>query len=269
MAPKVGGGYLRAMFVDTHTHLYHHRFDDDREAMVRRAIDSGVKRLYLPNIDESSIDGMHEMVRDWPGVCFPMMGLHPCSVTTDSDDLLQRMKGLLLSGDYVAVGEIGIDLYWDKSTLPEQQKAFREQVRWAKELGLPIVIHCRDSFNEVFEIVSEENGDDLTGVFHCFTGSGSEAQKVKSLGGFFMGIGGVATFKNGGLAETLPEIGLEHMVLETDSPYLAPVPYRGKRNESSYVALVAEKISSVLNIKLEEVARITTHNANILFSYDG
>lgn len=179
------------------------------------------------------------------------------------------MRERLSSGDYVAVGEIGIDLYWDKSTLPEQQKAFREQINWAKELKMPIVIHCRDSFNEVFEIVSEMNGDDLTGVFHCFTGSASEAQKIKSLGGFFMGIGGVATFKNGGLAETLPDIGLDYMVLETDSPYLAPVPYRGKRNESSYVPEIAEKISSVLNISVEEVAHVTTRNANILFSYDG
>jgi TatD DNase family protein len=256
------------MFIDTHTHLYHQRFDDDRVEMVNRALDSGVERLYLPNIDADSIDSMGAMVKQWPNVCFQMMGLHPCSVEKDSQAVLQRMRELLDSGNYIAVGEIGIDLYWDKSLLTEQQDAFRLQVRWAKELGLPIVIHCRESFQEVFAIVAEENAEELTGVFHCFTGTPQEAEMVKSLGGFYLGIGGVVTFKNGGLAESLPEIGLAHCVLETDSPFLAPVPNRGKRNESSYVPLIAEKVAEVLGVSVEEVGRVTSSNANQLFGYE-
>lgn len=255
------------MFIDTHAHLYHQRFDNDRREMVQRALDAGVERLYLPNIDEGSIDSMQSMVNEWPGVCYQMMGLHPCSVETESGPLLQRMHDLLRSGGYCAVGEIGIDLYWDRSLLKEQQEAFRTQVQWAKELALPIVIHCRDSFEEVFQIVLDENSEQLSGVFHCFTGTAAQAEQVIGLGDFYLGIGGVVTFKNGGLAEQMPSIGLEHCVLETDSPFLAPVPHRGKRNESAYVALVAEKLAELMNTSVEEVGKITSMNANKLFKH--
>jgi len=267
LAPKVSGSYLRQMFIDTHAHLYHQRFDGDRNEMVQRALDAGVQRLYLPNIDEASIDTMHALVAAFPKACFPMMGLHPCSVEKNSTVLLDKMRTLLDSGDYCAVGEIGIDLYWDKSLLKEQQDAFRLQIGWAKELKLPIVIHCRESFDEVFAIVQEENAPELTGVFHCFTGSAEEALKVKNLGGFYLGIGGVVTFKNGGLVETLPEIGLDRLVLETDAPFLAPVPHRGKRNESGYIPVIAQKVADALQTSLAEVQQVTTMNALSLFQH--
>lgn len=255
----------RPMFVDTHAHLYHERFSDDREAMLSRALEAGVTRLFLPNIDAGSIAAMHALVAAHPDRCFPMMGLHPCSVGEDNGAAMEQVERLLSAGGYCAVGEIGIDLYWDRTYLEQQRDVFRRHVRWAKELDLPIVIHCRQSFDEVIAIVEEENDDRLRGVFHCFTGTPEEARRVVALGGFFLGIGGVVTYPKGGLFETMREVGAEHCVLETDAPYLAPVPFRGKRNESAYIPHIAAKLAEATGHDMEAIARITTTNAATLF----
>lgn len=254
------------MFIDTHAHLYHKQFESDCEEMLTRAVDAGVKKLFLPNIDHESIEGMHALCDAHPDLCFPMMGLHPCSVGADSAKDLAEVERLLAQGRYFAVGEIGIDLYWDKAFLAQQQEAFRQQVRWAKELALPIVIHCRESFQEVFSIVEEENDASLRGVFHCFTGTPEQARMIVELGGFKLGIGGVITYPKSGLAQTMKEVGAEHCVLETDAPYLAPVPYRGKRNESGYIPLVAHVLAEATERSLDDIARITTANAEQLFA---
>jgi TatD DNase family protein len=253
------------MFIDTHAHLYSKQFDGDREAMLQRALDAGVTKLFLPNIDHDSIADMHALVDAHPGVCIPMMGLHPCHVGDDVATALAEVEQLVRSGSYCAVGEIGIDLYWDKTFLAEQQEAFRQQVRWAKELDLPIAIHCRQSFAETIAIVEEENVADLRGVFHCFTGTPEEAQRIIALGDFFLGIGGVVTYPKGGLFETMQVVGPEHCVLETDAPYLAPVPFRGKRNESSHIPHIAARLADATGRTVEEIARITTTNAETLF----
>ncbi len=254
------------MFVDTHAHLYGKQFDGDREAMVQRALDAGVTKLFLPNIDHESIAPMHALVDAYPDVCVPMMGLHPCHVEADPSNALEEVERLLRTRDYCAVGEIGIDLYWDRTFLAQQQESFRQQVRWAKELRLPIAIHCRQSFAETIAIVEEENDDTLRGVFHCFTGTAQEADRVLALGDFYLGIGGVITYPKGGLAETMAVVGPEYCVLETDAPYLAPVPFRGKRNESAYIPYIAAKLAEVTGRSVEEIARITTTNANALFA---
>lgn len=253
------------MFIDTHAHLYHKQFDSDREAMLQRALDAGVTKLFLPNIDLESEAGMHALANAHPTICFPMMGLHPCSVGEDNSADMARIEKQLRKGGYCAVGEIGIDLHWDKTWLVQQQQVFRQHVRWAKELDLPIVIHCRESFAETIAIVEEENGPELHGVFHCFTGSAQDAERIRALGDFYLGIGGVITFPRGGLFETMQVVGAEHCVLETDAPYLAPVPYRGKRNESSYIPYVAAKLAEATRHSVEEIARITTTNAEKLF----
>lgn len=233
--------------------------------MLKRALDAGVTKLFLPNIDADSEAGMHALVQAHPGVCFPMMGLHPCSVGEDNSDDLARIEAHLRKGGYCAVGEIGIDLHWDKTWLLQQQHVFRQHVRWAKELDLPIVIHCRESFEETIAIVEEENGPELRGVFHCFTGRVQDAERIKALGDFYLGIGGVITFPRGGLFETMQAIGAEQCVLETDAPFLAPVPHRGKRNESSYIPLVAAKLAEATGHSVETIAQLTTANAEKLF----
>lgn len=253
------------MFVDTHAHLYHRQFDADREALLQRAAEAGVSRFYLPNIDLESIDAMHALAEAHPGSCFPMMGLHPCSVGDDNQAALQHLEQLLAERRYVAVGEIGIDLYWDKTHIAQQREVFRTQVRWAKQLALPIVIHCRESFQEVISIVEEENDHVLRGVFHCFTGTEEEARRVIALGGFKLGIGGVITYPKGGLFETMAKVGVDHCVLETDAPYLAPVPFRGKRNESAYIPHIAARLAGAVGLSVDDVARITTSNAMALF----
>lgn len=258
--------YFAPMFIDTHAHLYHPRFDGDREEMLQRAADAGVTKLFLPNVDHDSIEGMDTMAAAHPDRCFAMMGLHPCSVVEKNDEAMEEVERLLRTGSYCAVGEIGIDLYWDKTWLKQQQDVFRQHILWAKELALPIAIHCRESFNEVIEIVEAENDDRLRGVFHCFTGTPEHARRVIALGGFYLGIGGVVTYPNGGLFETMREIGPDHCVLETDAPYLSPVPFRGKRNESSYVPHIAAKLAEATNQSMEEIARITTANAEQLFN---
>jgi TatD DNase family protein len=253
------------MLIDTHTHLYSAQFDEDRDQMMTRALNQGVAKFLLPNIDLESVSGMYELVERYPGVCYPMMGLHPCSVAENWEEQLHAIRKAFEGKTYVAIGEIGIDLYWDKTTLPFQIAAFRAQVNWAKELNLPIVIHARDSFSELFEQLDELNDTSLTGVFHCFTGSAEDAKKILDYGGFKLGIGGVVTFKKSGLDDVLKNIPLDALILETDSPYLAPSPHRGKRNESAYVRLVAEKLSAIYGCSVAEVEASTTDTALNLF----
>jgi TatD DNase family protein len=253
------------MLIDSHTHLYSDQFDEDRDNVIQSAINNGVEKLLLPNIDLESIEGMHQLVKDYPNVCYPMMGLHPCSVGTDYKEVLSKMKSLLDANKYIAVGEIGMDLYWDKTFINQQADALKIQIEWAKEMNLPIVIHVRDAFDEIFEVIDAINDDSLTGVFHCFTGDLNQANKVLNYGGFKLGLGGVLTFKNSGLDKVVSEIEMKHLVLETDSPYLAPTPHRGKRNESNYVNLVADKLSDIKSISVDEVAKITSQNAIEIF----
>jgi len=253
------------MFIDTHTHLFSDAFDEDRNSVVQRAIDTGVEICLLPNIDIDTIDAMNELAKSFPNNCFPMMGLHPGSVDENWESKLEVIKKHLFSEKYVAVGEIGMDLYWDKTHIEAQRQAFRMQVEWAKELRLPIAIHAREAFQEIYEIIDELNDDRLTGVFHCFTGTEEDANKILSYGGFKLGIGGVLTYKNGRVDEALKNVGLEHLILETDSPYLPPVPHRGKRNESSYLLHIAEKLADVYNVTLKEIEEKTSQNARELF----
>lgn len=253
------------MLVDTHTHIYLNQFDEDREAMMQRAKENGVEKFYLPNIDSESIDEMLKLEAEYPDTCIAMMGLHPCSVKPENyKEELAIVKKWLEEREFCAVGEIGIDLHWDTSTFEIQKEAFRTQINWAKELELPIVIHSRKSTQEVIDVLKEEKDDKLRGIFHCFGGTVEEAKSIIDLG-FYLGIGGVLTFKRAGLDKTMEEVSLENVVLETDSPYLAPTPFRGKRNESGYVKLVAEKLAAIKNISLEEVGRITSNNASKIF----
>ena len=253
------------MLIDTHTHLYLEQFDQDRDQVIQNAMDAGIEKLFLPNIDVNSIAGMLSLVEHYPNVCYPMMGLHPCSVEAGFEIELQKIYDALSNQAIIAIGEIGIDLFWDKTILPLQREAFRIQVQWAKDMNLPIVIHARDSYNELFEELNVLNDERLSGVFHCFTGSLQQAEKILSYGNFYLGIGGVSTFKNSGLNTFLPQVPLDRIILETDSPYLAPVPHRGKRNESAYTASVAQHLSHLLNKSLNEIASITTQNALNLF----
>ncbi|RYJ41379.1 TatD-related DNase [Flavobacterium beibuense] len=252
------------ILTDTHTHLYSEEFSDDRDQMIQRAFDAGVKRLFVPSIDSSYTQAMYDLEAKYPENVFLMMGLHPTYVKENYEEELAHVERELAKRKFAAVGEIGIDLYWDKSTLKQQQYAFKHQIQLAKKYNLPINIHCRDAFDEVFEVLESEKGDDLFGIFHCFTGDFEQAQKAISYN-MKLGIGGVATFKNGKIDQFLNEIPLEHIVLETDSPYLAPVPHRGKRNESSYTLLVAQKLALIYNLPVEEIARITTQNAVNVF----
>ncbi len=253
------------MLIDTHSHIYLPQFEEDREAMIQRALDLGVTKILLPNINLESIPMMDALYAQFPNVCYPMMGLHPCDVKENWKEVLSEMEMLLQSKKYYAVGETGIDLYWDKTTLPEQIAAFGVQVEWAKKYQLPLVIHARESFNEIFEVLDRLNDERLRGVFHCFTGSVEQAQKVMSYRGFMMGIGGVLTYEKSGLDNVVAEIPMEYLLLETDSPYLTPKPFRGKRNESAYTRYVAEKLAQVKNLSLQEVGTITSANAEKMF----
>ena len=251
-------------FIDTHTHLFSSRFENDRHQVVQKAIELGVNKMLLPNINSETVKAMHQLCQDFPQHCFPMMGLHPCDVKDNYEQELKIVKSHLNKGNFIAVGEIGIDLYWDKSTLDIQKKAFRQQLIWAKEYDLPVAIHVRKSFEAIFEVVEEVNDQNLRGVFHCFTGNKEQGQKAIDMG-FMLGIGGVVTFKNSGLDKTLKELRLDKILLETDSPYLAPTPHRGQRNESSYITLIAQKLAEIYGLKIEEVAKVTTQNAKTLF----
>lgn len=254
------------MFVDSHTHLFSEKFEGEKEQVVERAISEGVRCMLLPNISFSTIESMMSLSQKFPNNCLPMLGLHPCDVKEDYLAELEKMKPLFSKYRFYGVGETGIDLHWDKSTLEIQKKALKIQVEWAKEFKLPIIIHARESYDELFEVFDEVNDDSLTGVFHCFTGTEEQAQRIINYGGFKLGIGGVVTFKNSGLGETLEHIDLNHLLLETDSPYLAPHPLRGKRNESSYLIYVASKLAEVYNLNIEEIARVTTQSAMELFN---
>jgi TatD DNase family protein len=266
MIIKKGFYYLRSMILtDTHTHLYANQFDDDRNEMIARCFSDNITRLFLPNIDKTSVKGMMELANQYPLNCFPMIGIHPCSVNEYWKKELEEYKELLKKEKFYAIGEIGIDLYWDKTTQEIQEEAFEAQVILAKELKLPIVIHARDSFDEIFTLIDKHNDENLNGIFHCFNGTIEQAQKIISYGGFKIGIGGVVTFKNGGMDKVVQEISLEHLVLETDSPYLAPHPYRGKRNESSYLKVIADKIAELHEVSIKKVAEITTQNSKIVF----
>ena len=253
-------------FIDTHSHLYSSQFNEDRTLVVRNAIDVGVDNILLPNISSKYTKGMLDLCAEFPENCFPMIGLHPCDVSEENyKHEIAHVEEELETGKYIAVGEIGLDLHWDKSTLEIQKKAFIHQIELAKKYKLPIAIHVRDSFNEAIEIIEELNDKNLRGVFHCFTGNIEDAQRVINLGGFYLGIGGVLTFKNSGLDKTIVKIDLQHLILETDAPYLAPTPFRGKRNESKYIINIAEKLADVQKINIKEVAEITTENAKKLF----
>jgi TatD DNase family protein len=250
--------------IDTHAHLYSRKFDTDRAAMIERAIERGVEEFFLPNIDSGSIDGMLALEAAYPDRCFAMMGLHPCSVQENYEEELAIVRSWLDKRHFCAVGEIGIDLYWDKTTLSIQEIAFKTQIDWALEFDLPIVIHARESTEEILAILEEVRSDRLRGIFHCFTGDLPQAERAIALG-FHLGLGGVLTFKNSGLDKTIADIDLKHLVLETDAPYLSPLPYRGKRNESAYVYYVAEKLAEVKSLPLEEIAKITSANAEKIF----
>ena len=253
-------------FIDTHSHLYSEQFDKDRSKVITDAISVGVDTILLPNISRNSTKGMLDLCSEFPNNCFPMMGLHPCDVTEENYDAeIAHVKKQLAIENYIGVGEIGLDLYWNKTTLEIQKKAFIYQVELAKKYHLPIAIHVRDSFNEAIEIIESLNDKTLRGVFHCFTGDIKDAKRVINLEGFYLGIGGVLTFKNSGLDKTIAEIDLKNLILETDAPYLAPTPFRGKRNESKYIINIAKKIAEAHNISIEKVAEITTKNAKTLF----
>jgi TatD DNase family protein len=252
-------------FIDTHTHFYLDEFNFDRDKSVERARSAGVEIFLLPNIDRLSVDPLLKLADIYPDNCLPMIGLHPTSVKENFENELQIVESHLSSRNFYAIGEIGIDLYWDKTFLEQQQTAFRYQLKLAKASNLPVAIHMRNSFEQTFSIVREEADGNLHGVFHCFPGNIHQAKQVTDLG-FFLGIGGVVTFKNSGLQQVVKEIPLEFIVLETDAPFLAPEPYRGKRNESSYIPLIAERIASLKEILPAEVAQITTANARRLFN---
>lgn len=255
------------ILIDTHTHLFTEEFDSDRTEVVQRTISAGVKKMFLPNIDSSSVSAMLSLEKQFPKNCFAMMGLHPCSVTANYLEELKIVEDWLSKRKFIAIGEIGMDYHWDKTFISEQKNAFAKQIDLAKEYKLPIVIHQRECFEDAFEIVKSKYDNNLRGIFHCFTGTIKEANIIISLGGFKLGIGGAITYKNSKLPEVLRQIDLKHIVLETDSPYLTPVPHRGKRNESSFIIFVAQKIAEVKGITVEEVAEITTRNAGEIFGH--
>lgn len=252
------------LFTDTHTHLYAEEFAPDRDLLISEAISGGVQRFFLPNIDSTSVESLTQLVEKYPSNCFPMMGLHPCSVKENWQQELGLVEKLLSEHKYVAVGEIGMDLFWDKTFVKEQEIVFKRQVELANHYKLPLSIHSRDSFEEIFQILLSTKKEMPCGIFHCFTGNAEQAQRAIDLG-FYLGIGGVITFKNSGLDKVIADIPLQHLVLETDAPYLAPVPFRGKRNLPVYIIKVAEKIAEIKNISLEEVAMVTTENSKLIF----
>ena len=253
------------IITDTHTHLYSEAFADDRQEMMQRALDANVSRFFVPAIDSTYTESMLQLEKDYPKNVFLMMGLHPTHVKENYKEELAHVEEMLAKRKFVAVGEIGIDLYWDKTTLGIQQEAFRYQIKLAKQYKLPIIIHCRESFDEIFEVLEDEKDENLFGIFHCFTGTIEQAHQAISYN-MKLGIGGVVTFKNGKIDQFLNQIDLKHIVLETDSPYLSPTPYRGKRNESAYLINVLKKVSEIYNLSEDEVAKVTTQNSQEIFS---
>lgn len=252
------------MLIDTHSHIYLAEFDSDRPEMLERAEKGGISQIFLPAIDSSTHSQMLNLERHYPGICVSMMGVHPCSIKKDYRDELKIARNYLEKRAFKAIGETGLDFYWDKTFTKEQYEAFQEQIRWALEFDIPVVIHSRNSIDECIKVVSEYQKGKLKGVFHCFSGSIEQAEQIMDLG-FYLGIGGVITFKNSGLDKIMEKISLDHIVLETDAPYLAPVPFRGKRNEPSYLKFVLEKLARIKNIPEEKIASITISNAQKLF----
>jgi TatD DNase family protein len=252
-------------YIDSHAHIYSEQFKADQADAIRKAAEAGVAQILMPNIDHTSIDAMLQTESDHPGICLAMMGLHPCSVKKDFEKELYQVESWLAKRPFIAIGETGVDLYWDKTFLDQQQEALRIQARWARQYKIPIVLHTRDAFQETYEVMAREQDGTLTGVFHCFSGTAAEAEQALALG-FYLGIGGVATFKNGGLDQVLPDVPLDKILLETDCPYLAPVPHRGKRNEPAYLPLMARRIAEIKNVPLAEVAEKTTANSRKLFN---
>lgn len=253
------------MLIDTHTHLYLSDFTSDIDSIITTCRNQNIEKFFLPNIDSSTVNDLLQLAANYPAVCYPMMGLHPCSVKENYKEELSKIEAELSSNKFIAIGEIGIDLYWDKSTLEIQKEAFITQINWAKKWSLPIVIHARDSFDEIFEVLDRHNDEKLSGIFHCFTGNEDQANKIIAYKGFKLGIGGVVTFKNAGLDKTLQSIALKHLVLETDAPYLSPAPFRGKKNTSENLIYIAEKLASVYSCSLEKIANQTTKNALEIF----
>ena len=251
-------------FTDTHTHLYVEQFDDDRDLVVKNALDQGVNRLFVPAIDATYFPAMFDLEKKYPEHVFLMAGLHPTHVKENYKEELEKVLNFLNKHHFYGIGEIGIDLYWDKTFIKEQQEAFKTQISWAKERDLPIVIHCRDAFDEIFEVLDEVKDDKLYGIFHCFTGNLEQAKQAISYN-MKLGIGGVVTFKNGKIDKFMDEIPLKNIVLETDAPYLAPTPFRGKRNESSYLPGIAEKLAEIYQVSIEDIAGITTQNSKEVF----
>lgn len=248
-------------FIDTHTHIYLPEFDTDREAVIKRAKEANVRTTILPAIDSSTHEAMLNAESTYEN-CYAMIGLHPCSVNQDFEKELTLIEAYLEQREFIAIGEIGLDFYWDKTFTEQQYQAFHKQIETAMQYNLPIVIHSRNAIDECIDVVKEHPG--IAGVFHCFSGSEEQAGKIMDLG-FMLGIGGVVTFKNAGLDKVIEKTGLSNVILETDAPYLAPVPYRGKRNEPSYIKLVAEKLAAICNVSVEEIAELTTENAKKLF----
>lgn len=255
------------IFTDTHTHLYLEEFDQDRREVIEKATGSGVKYMMLPNIDSTSISTMLALADEFPGNCFPMMGLHPTSVKENFREELAIVEKQLQERKFYGIGECGIDLYWDKTFAKEQEFVFRHHIELALSCNLPLIVHTRESFNEVIRILRDVNKPDLRGIFHCFSGSPEQAKQATGLG-FSLGLGGVITFKNNRMQETLKHVDMKYLVLETDAPFLAPMPYRGKRNDPSYIPIIAEKVAEIKGISTEEVARNTTENAKELFRFD-
>jgi TatD DNase family protein len=252
------------IFTDTHTHLYSEEFQNDRDTMIQNAISKGVSRFFIPSIDASYTQKMYALESQYPNNIFLMMGLHPCYVKENYEAELSHVEAELSKRKFAAIGEIGIDLYWDKTTLEIQKIAFQRQIQLAKQYKLPINIHCREAFDEIFGVLELEKSTDLFGIFHCFSGNYEQALQAISYG-MKLGIGGVVTFKNGKIDQFLNQIDLKHIVLETDAPYLAPAPFRGKRNESGHVIVVAQKLSEIYNLSIDEIAKITTQNSKIIF----
>lgn len=252
------------IFIDSHTHLYLENYNNDRGQVIDNAITSGIKYMLLPAIDKSTFDEMKSLFNLYPDNCFPMIGVHPTSIKENYLEEIELVETELEKGGYCAIGEIGIDLYWDKTFEKQQRIAFRHQLQLAKKYNLAVAIHNRDSFDDVYKIVKEEQDGRLKGVFHCFTGTLQDAQKIIELG-FYMGIGGIVTFKNSGQDKIVKDIPLENILLETDSPFLTPAPYRGRRNESSYIKLIATKIADIKNTNIEQIAETTTNNCINLF----
>jgi TatD DNase family protein len=255
---------INTSFIDTHAHIYAKEFDSDREEALRRTRDLNVHKIFMPNVDHTSIDAMLETETRFPELCFATMGLHPCSVKKDFQRELYIVEEWLSKRKFSAIGEMGTDLYWDKTFWEQQKEVFTIQVGWAKKYALPVIIHCRETLNETIEMVEQLQDGKLTGIFHCFSGSSEQAEKIVKLN-FLLGIGGVATFKKGGLDTVLPEVSLENIVLETDSPYLAPVPHRGKRNEPAYIPIIAQRVAEIKKVSIDQVRHQTTQNALRVF----